>query len=250
MSLSTMFSSPAKVARVILNVSSFAAGASLGIIYTHKRKAQAEVVYEFDPQMEFPWDDTLVEETSNDIPGVVMDADVYEALITPTIEMPDPNVPEEPDELSYNEEMDAKEDADDEPAVKSVFSSLGGNWDMEAEMASRSSTAPYVLHEDEFLNDERGYTQSTLTYYTEDNILTDESDVPVYPFDSVVGELKFGHGTNSAGVVYIRNESLQAEYEVLRVEGSYESELLGLRAEEELATDELKHSDYKFRSDE
>jgi hypothetical protein len=246
-----IFDSPTKV---VVNLASFTVGAGLGLVFNRRRKQVEEaVVYEFDPQMEFPWDDTLVEEDSNDISGVVMDADVYEALSTPVIELPDPNVPEPEPEVDSDDgevnEQDPEASEADAPVMKSVFSSADGNWDMEAELAARSNTAPYVIHEDEFLNDEMGYTQSTLTYYTVDNIMADEADVPIYPFDQVVGELKFGHGTNSAGSFYVRNDRLNAEYEILRIENSYEAEILGIRAEAEIAN-ELRHSTYKFRSDE
>jgi hypothetical protein len=54
--------------------------------------------------------------------------------------------------------------------------------------------------------------------------------------------LVFGHGSGDPNVVYIRNEKLQAEYEVLRDPGSYEIEVLGGHVEREMQEVDLKHS--------
>jgi hypothetical protein len=89
-----------------------------------------------------------------------------------------------------------------------------------------------------------GYTQTTLTFYSGDNILADEQDSPVYNYESVVGNLRFGHGSNDSNVVYIRNEKLEAEYEVLLFDGSFEIEVLGYVAEANV----IEHSLTKFRN--
>ena len=68
----------------------------------------------------------------------------------------------------------------------------------------------------------------------------------MFDFHNVVGDLRFGHGSNDPNVVYIRNDRLKAEYEVLLNSGSYQEEILGQKFEKE-AKDELKHSTYKFR---
>ena len=133
-----------------------------------------------------------------------------------------------------------------EPGVQSVFTVDLSTWDYEAELESRSKDKPYILHYDEFFNCEEDYDQSALTYYQTDDILTDENDVPVFDFHNVVGDLRFGHGSNDPNVVYIRNDRLKAEYEVLLNSGSYQEEILGQKFEKE-AKDELKHSTYKFR---
>jgi len=130
-----------------------------------------------------------------------------------------------------------------EPVVNNVFTNDGDEWDYKTELEKRDKADPYVIHVDEFVADEMGWdSQSTLTWYEKDQILTDSHDKPVYNHAELVGELRFGHGSNDANVVYIRNERLQCEYEVLRDEGSYEEIVLGEQMEHQTQAEELRHS--------
>lgn len=137
----------------------------------------------------------------------------------------------------------------EEPQRQSIFSGEDDIWDTEVEEQSRSTEAPYVIHKDEFWREEMGYSQTTLTYYVGDDILVDQEDVPVYNHSEATGELKFGHGSGDQNVVYIRNDRLRAEYEIIRDRGSYEQVVLGLQAEEDLERSSLKHSLTRFRPD-
>ena len=123
------------------------------------------------------------------------------------------------------------------------------DWDMEAEEAARDDNEPYVIHVDEYLSNESGFPQQTVTWFQMDDILCDEQDAPVYNYKTVLGELKFGHGSGDPNVVYIRNVSRKQEFEVLFSSNSYESEVLGLKVEEELGGTEFKHSLHRFRQE-
>lgn len=125
------------------------------------------------------------------------------------------------------------------------------NWNKEEEEANRGPDHPYVIHIDEFFNRESGFNQTTLEYYEGDNILADEQNVPIYAPEKIVGRLEWGHGSRDPNTVYIRNEKLSAEYEIVRNPGSFQIEVLGLEAEQEVEDDELKHSNSirRFRPD-
>lgn len=125
------------------------------------------------------------------------------------------------------------------------------DWDINEEMENRSPDAPYVIHREEFDANELDFRQSSWTYYAGDQVLTDEKDAPQYDVDKIVGELKFGHGSQDRSICYIRNEALRNEYEVILDQGSYMVQILGEDIEEELEKrDELKHSSTpKFRKD-
>lgn len=125
---------------------------------------------------------------------------------------------------------------------QSIFAKNDSDWDYQAELKSRDSTAPYVIHKDEFWSNEMGFHQSTLTYYDGDDILADEEDTPVYNHDGVVGPLKFGHGSGDEKVVYIRNEARRAEYEVIKDQGLFSEQVLGLHIED---NDRVKERDLK-----
>lgn len=105
-------------------------------------------------------------------------------------------------------------------------------WDYHNELRQRSPTQPYVIH-----YDERGefdtYSDVTLTYYEADDVLCNERDEIVDPEkrEELVGEKnleKFGHGSNDAAIVFVRNDSLEIEFEVVKSPNSYAEEVHGL----------------------
>lgn len=103
-------------------------------------------------------------------------------------------------------------------------------WLWAKEMSQRSTRDPHIIHQSEYEANESGFSQSSLTYYVEDRILVDEHNDPVEPED-VSGKAalrRFGHGSDDAAVVYVRNPVLQAEYEVTRIDRSYHGAVLGL----------------------
>lgn len=134
---------------------------------------------------------------------------------------------------------------DAEPASSNIFESNAQDWDYETELALRSSDEPYTIHVDEYTADEAGCDQRTVVFYNGDRIVADEADNPIYGWEQMMGELNFGHGSNDSSVVYIRNERLMMEWEVLFHSSSFEVEVNGLEIEAEYeAEDELRHSRY------
>lgn len=125
--------------------------------------------------------------------------------------------------------------------VRSIFVGNLSHWDDEAELAARNPEEPYVLTLQEFMADESSYRQSTVTYYAGDDIMADESDTPIYGYAKLMGELKFGHGSNDRNVCYIRNDVAHQEWEVLLHQGRFEEEILGESVEKEIEKHELKH---------
>jgi hypothetical protein len=121
------------------------------------------------------------------------------------------------------------------------------NWNYEAEIRNRTEEAPYVISHDEFMASEKDYSQSVLTYYESDDVLADEQDKPVENTDRVVGDYnlqRFGHGSKDNNVVYIRNEVLEHEFEVIRNRGSYVEQVLGF-----ISHSARRRPLRKFRSD-
>jgi len=156
-------------------------------------------------------------------------------------------------DVEYNSILLAKEnhpsfvepdvdEEDDEGNVVNIFKAEDSEWDYETELAERDHSKPYIIHRDEFFGDEMDCNQITITYYAGDNILCDERDTPIYNPEQVVGQLVFGHGSNDPNVVYVRNETLDTEYEILLDHGHYQVEILGQSIDEKLAAEDLKHS--------
>lgn len=132
---------------------------------------------------------------------------------------------------------DEDEQPIEEPVVvkaKNIFESDDPDtyWDEDEEMHRRETDPgkPYVLTHDEYMLGERDFNQTTLTWYDGDGVLVDEQDMPVEDIEKTVGNenmYRFGHASRDQNVVYIRNERLSLDIEVLKSDGKYSEEVLG-----------------------
>jgi hypothetical protein len=108
---------------------------------------------------------------------------------------------------------------------------------------------PFVITKEEFDDNETDYEQATLTYYAGDDVVTDQQDKTIDEPDPIVGPentLRFGHGSGDPNVVYIRNNRLKIDIELVHSPGKYTKEVLGFDDGE----DSLKHSaPRRFRPD-
>ena len=107
---------------------------------------------------------------------------------------------------------------------------LNDEFDYEAEMRNRTEEMPYVITAEEFGQNEKDYNQVTVTYYAEDDVLADEKDEVIDDMDGVIGEPnlgKFGYGSGDRNVVYVRNDRLGLDVEVVRHTGKYAEIVLG-----------------------
>jgi hypothetical protein len=104
-------------------------------------------------------------------------------------------------------------------------------WNYPSEMSRRSSTRPYIIHQDEFAEQDPEYRHVTYIYYAEDDVLVDEDNMPIQIRENIVGPdalNRFGHGTDDYNILYVRNPRLELEMEICRDPGSYAEEVLGL----------------------
>lgn len=120
---------------------------------------------------------------------------------------------------------------------------VADDFDYDAEMAARSIDTPYVISYDEFMSGEKNYVQSTLRWYDGDDILTDDKNVPIDEVDMVVGETvhKFGHGSKDPRIVYVRNERMEVDFEVVKDEGTY-AEYVGFKHSDRPASRKVRRS--------
>jgi hypothetical protein len=90
---------------------------------------------------------------------------------------------------------------------------------------------PHIISQDEFMQNDSEYVQSTLTFYQADGVLTDEREKVIEDADEVVGienMTRFGQDSSDPNVVHIRNGRLQMEFEVCLDESSYRTQVLGI----------------------
>lgn len=91
---------------------------------------------------------------------------------------------------------------------------------------------PVVISEEDFMSGDSGYDQVTLTYYAGDNVLCtpDDSEVAGNERLWAVGTLieNYVPPSGDSNEIYIRSPKLHQDYEIIRMEGSYSQEVLGL----------------------
>lgn len=104
-------------------------------------------------------------------------------------------------------------------------------FDIEAERDLRRNGVPYVVSQEEYDENPDRNEQIVLTYFAFDDVLVDEEEKEIDDVERRVGKenlTRFGHGSNDPVIVYVRNEQLGLDFEILRSEGSYAEEVLGL----------------------
>ncbi len=92
----------------------------------------------------------------------------------------------------------------------------------------RGTKTPYVISVGEFFDDNEAYRKITVTYYAGDKVLVDDREVPILDA-SICGQdfaSRFGQESNDESMVYVRNERLQTDFEIVRDGRSY-AEVLG-----------------------
>jgi hypothetical protein len=121
-----------------------------------------------------------------------------------------------------------------ETETRNVFddTELVDEWDAHKERASRSPQSPYVIHREE-RDDDAAYDEVTYTYYEGDDVLCNERDeiISQEDRDRLIGEAnleKFGHGSGDPYVVYIRNDKLEIDCEIVKSTKSYAEEVRGI----------------------
>ena len=251
----------------VIGVLSFGGGLGVGYILGKRKQEQeyVESVHQLPEQLDLNFEEKDEPTTElNRPPKVVITPEV--AVSKDILKVNDlselrPSMLETEDDEDDEEEIDYEavtgpgierfltDDSETVVTIAPVTDEI--EWDYEEELKSRSSSAPYILHQEEFYADELNYSQSTLTYYEGDDIMTDEDEKPVYNYSNVTGPLRFGHGSGDPNIVYIRNDKNRAVYEVIQLEGAlYSVEILGLEIENNERVADLKHSKLlKFRTD-
>lgn len=206
-----------------------AAGFYLGYRFNKQKlraQAFAEAEVEIDAMREFYQQKAVASERKPELMEVVQELGYSERVDLPARPLPAPVPVQEPPSRSVPVLVE------EEPVVE--------DWDVAIEMASRTPERPYVIHQNEFNSDDNGYEKTVYTYWAGDDVLTDTDNTIILDGDNIVGRgnLRWGHGADSADVVFVRNDRLQLDIEVCRDNRSYEEVVTGMKDPE----DELRHS--------
>lgn len=93
---------------------------------------------------------------------------------------------------------------------------------------------PYIITEDQYNNELLYYDKIHLYYYEQDDALTDENEEIITNGYEIIGDdtlLHFGESSDDPDIVYARNESLSRDYEIIRLDKSYQETVLGFTDE-------------------
>lgn len=92
--------------------------------------------------------------------------------------------------------------------------------------------APHVITEEDFFSSDLGYPKRVYTYFSGDDVMTDEEETPVYWYEKVLGPLSFGEGSNDPSTFFVRNHKTKSEYQIVKDEDSYSEMVLGIVEED------------------
>jgi len=129
------------------------------------------------------------------------------------------------------------------------------DWDYNAELADRelNPDVPYAISFEEFNENEPNHEQTTLTYYEMDDTLVDSQDKPVDDTEYTVGDdnlNRFGDGSGDPNVVYVRNNKIDMDFEIVRDKGSYQKQVFGTDPETNLSHSRRRPDRRSWRADE
>jgi hypothetical protein len=156
-------------------------------------------------------------------------------------------------EKDMGEEVSATRQKEERAAYKKVVGGLGyveyGNGEIEeindteqedydkyqGLSEAPKNGRPYIISNGAYYEDMDHYDKLNLTYYEDDDVLTDDGEEVIIDPTSLVGDkalTSFGQESEDPEVVYVRNDKLGADYEIIRLSKSYAETVLGITAEE------------------
>lgn len=96
----------------------------------------------------------------------------------------------------------------------------------------KTADRPYVISARQFVDENQDYEKITLNYFDKDDVLMDEDREQIDMVEDVIGEgslSKFGSKGGPSNLVYVRNEKLEIDYEVIKQHLSYAVDEMGFR---------------------
>jgi len=95
------------------------------------------------------------------------------------------------------------------------------------------SGEPYAISLEEFSEEMDHFEKSTIYYYDEDDTLADEQEEMIQDVLAIIGPAVLDHLQQElSDVVYVRNEKMQIDYEIIVLDKSYAETVSGIIPEE------------------
>jgi len=87
---------------------------------------------------------------------------------------------------------------------------------------------PHIISIEEFIESDNNYDKVSLFYYNEDDILTEENEEIITNRLELIGDSldEFGILSDNSDVVYVRNDKISTDFEIVRLNDSYQESIL------------------------
>lgn len=108
-------------------------------------------------------------------------------------------------------------------------------------VANRDADYPYVITVDEYMDDCPEFEKQCVSYFEEDDILSDERDIIIDDVESTIGVENlayFGKYSKDNDIVYIRNERISVDFEVAFHPESYVKLITGFKKRKLMETED------------
>jgi len=122
------------------------------------------------------------------------------------------------------EEDDEDEEEDDEPRDAAGYSEQ----DM-MDLTKINRTMPYVIDDREFSEEFDHHDKISLYYYKLDDVLCEENEEIIQEIESTIGYDSL-HVLDMQTTVWVRNEPLRIDYEIMALNKSYAETVMGIRS--------------------
>lgn len=98
------------------------------------------------------------------------------------------------------------------------------------DITPETSEDPYIITDQEFTDEFPHFDKTTLYYYAYDDVLTDEDESLIDDIDAIIGDETlniFADMSPAQNSIWVRNECLGSDFEVIRLNSSYEQHVMG-----------------------
>jgi hypothetical protein len=197
----------------------FAAGATIGALVAYeisRRKYETEYFDDdYEPRNKIKADKDF--NPGNTIDDEVKIVDISKDRYRKTIKNLGYNRDESINPAELESPPEDKNDEEDEYESEKISYDTNGD-------------EPHIISLEEFAEEKVYYDKITLSFYEDDEVLTDEGEEIIDDPVALVGEdalQSFGVMSEDPEVVYVRNDNLQIDYEIIRLSKSYQETVMG-----------------------
>lgn len=117
---------------------------------------------------------------------------------------------------------------DDEEEEEGPFTDAAGMTEEEMDLTQVDRTQPYIIDDREFMEEFDHHDKESLYYYKGDDVLCDEKEEIITDIEGTVGYDALA-AFDQQTTVWVRNEPLCIDYEIISVNGTYAEMVHGLK---------------------